>query len=198
MNMILYYVICLPLVLIISYILSIFMVTKSFFFFMMTFVLAITSRIIRKKRITLIQDDMNRDVNKILSSLHDWTDDQVIELLNQPSSNPESAINAWRQATDTSINRYECSEEEAKDIIKLQGTYSLIKAIRTYSVLLSTNSEMQNYIHSSWGELKKTFRENKTSKNDNNDIKNLFVNFTKVIIDSDIASSKDSATSKIK
>ncbi|WP_180970315.1 hypothetical protein, partial [Leuconostoc mesenteroides] len=169
-----------------------------FFFFMMTFVLAITSRIIRKKRITLIQDDMNRDVNKILSSLHDWTDDQVIELLNQPSSNPESAINAWRQATDTSINRYECSEEEAKDIIKLQGTYSLIKAIRTYSVLLSTNSEMQNYIHSSWGELKKTFRENKTSKNDNNDIKNLFVNFTKVIIDSDIASSKDSATSKIK
>lgn len=196
--MILYYVICLPLVLIISYILSIFMVTKSFFFFMMTFVLAITSRIIRKKRITLIQDDMNRDVNKILSSLHDWTDDQVIELLNQPSSNPESAINAWRQATDTSINRYECSEEEAKDIIKLQGTYSLIKAIRTYSVLLSTNSEMQNYIHSSWGELKKTFRENKTSKNDNNDIKNLFVNFTKVIIDSDIASSKDSATSKIK
>lgn len=196
--MILYYVICLPLVLIISYILSIFMVTKSFFFFMMTFVLAITSRIIRKKRITLIQDDMNRDVNKILSSLHDWTDDQVIELLNQPSSNPECAINAWRQATDTSINRYECSEEEAKDIIKLQGTYSLIKAIRTYSVLLSTNSEMQNYIHSSWGELKKTFRENKTSKNDNNDIKNLFVNFTKVIIDSDIASSKDSATSKIK
>lgn len=198
MNMILYYVICLPLVLIISYILSIFMVTKSFFFFMMTFVLAITSRIIRKKRITLIQDDMNRDVNKILSSLHDWTDDQVIELLNQPSSNPESAINAWRQATDTSINRYECSEEEAKDIIKLQGTYSLIKAVRTYSVLLSTNSEMQNYIHSSWGELKKTFRENKTSKNNNNDIKNLFVNFTKVIIDSDIASSKDSATSKIK
>ena len=174
------------------------MVTKSFFFFIMTFVLAITSRIIRKKRITLIQDDMNRDVNKLLSSLHDLSDDQVKKMLIQPSSNPEGAINAWRQATDTSIDRYECSEKEAKDIMKLQGTYSLIKAIRTYSILLSTNAEMQNYIHSSWGELKKTFREHKTSKDGNNQIKNSLVKFTKVILDGDIASSKDYATSKIK
>ncbi|QBC39841.1 hypothetical protein [Leuconostoc mesenteroides] len=193
MNIILYYIILFPLFFFISYIFSVFMVTKKPLFFLMTFVLAGTARFLRKKRIKKVQNEMNADLKNIFLIMSKFTNQQLIEI--KPDINAEEIV-GLRKVAEKAYQDYECTEDEAKDILKSHGTYSFFKAVRTYSIILTENKEMQDYVKTSWTELKNSFNDNKGGSKEHDFMNNTINKYSFIVFTDDNRASLEYANKK--